>query len=407
MICEYCGAPMDEGTVFCTECGAVHSSSNAPVSISGPAPVPRPEPKPQPKPEPRPAPAPEPPRRRESLHPAVRVLLNLCTVVLCLVLSASLVVTALVMDLQRLTSEKGLTALTEDLLWQRPQDTAAGRITASLGGLEVDIGELPSDTEGLADMIYDALAEEYGAELQVTPDQLKTFAEESTAIDFVTDKVASYAGDLVTGSRDTTIETDEILDLIDENLDLVEDTFNIQVDRSFRDQVRAFMEQNDINGMIRDNILDPISEMEIPGLTPLLSALSGFTGTTATVADLMAQLQVLTSGRTVTVLVLINVILLILLVLTNRLRLGPILVSAGIPALTVGVLLSLPVAMIQLLPVLVGDSLGLATVIVDLIGALAGRMAPVHYGIALTGLALVVAGAIVKAVAKKQKAALS
>lgn len=415
MICEYCGTSLEEGAALCPLCGAVQTRTPSPVTISEPDPnqtfAPIPESKPEPEAEPVPAPQPEPPAKRAGIHPALRVLLSLCTVVLCVLLCVSLVATSLVMDLQRLTSENGLSAMVGDLLWERPSDIAAGRFSASFGGIgnmDIDLGDLgglkDAQPENLVDFVYDALKDQYGDEIKITPDQVQTFVEESTAKDFVSDKLVSYGTDLLTGQNNTTISNDEILGLIDENLDLVESTFGVTVDRSFRTQVEEFLNENDINGMIQKNIMEPVSQMEIPGLTPLLSALSGFTGTTATFTDLMVQLQVIASARTLTMLMLVNAILVILLLLTNRLRIGSTFISAGVPALITGTLLALPVALIQLLPVLLGSSLGLATIAVNLIGALAGRIAPVHYGMAITGLVLIIIGAIIKAVTKKAKA---
>lgn len=409
MTCEYCGALMDDDTVFCTQCGAIHSSANAPVTIPAPdtAPAPEPAAAPEPQPEPKPAPAPQPAPKpqKKKMHPALRFLLKFCTFVLCLVLCASLIATAAVMDLQRLTSPKGLTSLTQDLLWQRPQEFLPGPVNASFGGLDInmnDMPELPSGAEDLLDMVVEAVKDQIGPETNLDSEKIQTFVEESTAKDFVSEKLASYAEDLITGSRNTTIETDEILDLIDENLDLVEDTFGVTVDRAFRDDVEKFLEKADLNTVIRDNILDPIANAEIPGLTPLLQAITGFTGATATVQDLLLQVQSIASTQAIIALMVFNAILLILLFLTNRLLLGPTLVSAGVPALIVGCVLSIPVALIQLLPVLLGDSLGLATVFVSLLGSLAGLLAPVHYGMAITGLVLIIAGAIIKAVTKKK-----
>lgn len=402
MICEYCGAPMDEGTVFCTQCGAVHSQARAPVSVSTQTS--------QPKPEPIPVPAPEaqPPMRKKNLHPALRVLLSLCTVLLCIALSVSLVATALVLDLQRLTSENGVAALVDDMLWEKPALPVPGRTYASFAGtaMEISAPDL-SDADGLVGLVYDALKEQYGSEMTVTQSQLETFVEESTAKDYVAEKLASYVDDLASGTRNTTIENDEILDLIDDNLDLVEDIFEVQVDRHLLADVEEFLNQYDINDLIQENVLDPIADAEIPGLAPLLNALTGFTGRTATVEDLMIQLRAVTSAQNVAAMLLLDLLLVVLLVLTNRLRVGSALVSAGVPALIVGLLLSLPVALIQLLPMMLGDSLGLATLVVDLICALVGRIAPVHYGMAIVGLVLIVAGAIIKAVTKKQKAPLS
>lgn len=377
MMCQYCGAPLEEGTSFCTQCGA-------PIPEAAPAPAPAPVPQPEKQPEIT--------KRKKPLHPAVKVLLKIATVLLCLILSAALTATMLVADLQRLTSKNGLASVFEDLLYEPPQ---AGpiRTTASLGGLELDTRAPEGlDQGGLVDWFYDAMQEQYGSSLNVTREQMETFLAESTAKEYVSEKLASYTNDLVNGTRETTVTEDEILDLLDENLELAEEIFHIKVDRTLRNQVADFLKQNDIDTMIRTQVLDRLEHMEI-------------SGSAYTVADLMAVLRTLTSGGTLAVLIVLDLLLIALLLLTNRLRPGSTMVSAGVPMLVVGLILSLPVALIQFLPAVLGDSLGIAAIAVDLAAALAGAIAPIHYGTAAAGLLLIIAGAVINAVTAKRKAA--
>ena len=333
------------------------------------------------------------------------MLLKIATVLLCLILSVSLLATMLVLDLRQLTSKSGLEQVAQDLLCEQPTAIGPIRATASLG--EVALPEqLPAemDQESLVAWFYEAMEAQYGADLKVSQEQMQTFLEQSTAKDFVVDKFSSYASDLVNGTRNTTITEEEILTLMDENLALVEETFNVKVDRNLRGSVAGFLKENDIDTMVRTQVIEQIENIELPGVTPMLGTLTEPTGGVYTVADLLAELRIVTSPAALTILIVLDLLLIALLLLTNRLRIGPTLISAGVPALIIGIVLSLPVALIQLLPVLLGDSLGLAAILVNLIGALAARIAPVHYGTAAAGLLLIIAGSIIKAVSKKQMA---
>lgn len=422
MNCEYCGTPLDEGMVFCTQCGAAQTPPpppepepdfSAPTTVltpdmapPAPQPVRPPEPVSQPKSQPKPEKQPKPAKKKKPMHPALAALLKIATVLLCLILSVSLLATMLVLDLRQLTSKSGLTKVVEDLLCEQSA-VGVSRVNAAPGAAGVDIS-MPegTDSESLVAWFYEAMKNQYGANMKVTQEQMQTFIDQSTAKDYVSEKVASYINDFVNGTSETAVPTDEILDLLDENLDLAEEVFDVKVDRALRDQVKTFLEKNDINEMVRTQVIEQVENIEIPGATPLLGSLTDHTGGTYTVADLMAELRVITSSGALTILIVLDLLLVVLLLLTNRLRFGPMLVSAGVPTLVVGILMSLPVALIQLLPLLLGNSLGIAAIALDLIVAVVGRIAPIHYGAAILGLLLIIIGGVITP-SKKKRAAIS
>lgn len=398
MTCEYCGAPMEEGTIYCTQCGALQSQAGAAVPVT-PGAIHPPEPEAVPTPAPA-YPSQTPEKIKKHTPPAVRVVLNICTVLLCLLLSVSIIVTMLVIDLNRLVSREGLTAITRELLtMQEPVSSnqpAVYRLSAISGETAAS-----GDTDDLVDLFYDAMKAEFGSEFQPTREQLAEFAAQSTIQDYLAEKLGSYVDDLINGTYNTTIDPDELLDVIDENADLVEEIFSVKVDRQFRKDLRKFLEENDIDQLIRTNILEPLAEIRVEGLQ-----LPGGTGE-GTLADLLAQLQFLSSGGAIAVMGLLDAIFIALLFLTNRFRLGNALLSAGIPALVVGVLLSLPVLVLQqFLPAMEWTTKA-DVVAAGVFAALTGRIAPVHYGTALIGLVLVVTGGVIRGVTKQQKLQLS
>lgn len=416
MICEYCGTPLEEGMTFCTQCGAAQTPPpppepqpdfSAPTTVLTPdmaPPAPQPVRPPEPVSPPKPAPQPKAVKTKKPLHPALAVLLKIATVLLCLVLSASLLATMLVLDLQQLTSKNGLTKVAEDLLCEQPA-VGFNRISAAPGGMDA-VSADQVDQDDLVAWLYDTLKTQYGDEMKVTQEQMQSFLDQSTAKDYVSDKLASYVSDFVNGTSETELPTEEILDLLDENMDLAEEIFGMKIDRKVKSELTAFLEKNDINEMIQTQVIEQLQNTEIPGGASLLGNLTGHTGEIYTVADLMADLQLVTSPGVLIVLIVLDLILMGLLLLTNRLRFGPMLVSAGVPTLVVGILMSLPVALIQLLPLVLGSTLGVANIVLDLLVALVGPIAPVHYGTAIVGLLLIIIGGVITP-SKKKKAVIS
>lgn len=430
MKCEYCGTPLEEGMVFCTQCGAAQvpplppeSERSAPTTVltpdmappasrpgRPPEPIPQPvrppESAPQPKTVKKPTPqkAPKPVKQKKPLNPAVAVLLKIASALLCILLTASLTATLVVLDVQQLTSQRGLTKVVEGLLCEMPT-VSFNRINAAPGAIET-VGAEDVDQESLLAWFYDTMKSQYGDELKITQQQMQAFLEQSTAKDYVSEKLASYVSDFVNGTNKTELPADEILDVLDENLDLAEEIFGMKIDRKVKDEVSNFLERNNINEMIQSQVIGQLQDAEIPGVTDVMSSLFGYSGDAYTVGDLLDGLKTITSPSVLAVLIMVDLLLCMLLLLTNRFRFSAMLIDVGVTALVLGLLVSLPVAAIQILPLVAGDGLGLASVILDVLAAFVRPIAPVHYGAAIVGLLLTIIGGVITP-SKKKKAVVS
>ena len=374
MRCSNCGAQMRDGLAFCTSCG---TSLSAPVpGVEQAAYQPPVQPRQQPRVEMAPA-----RKKKKAPGPAGRVLLRLASVLICLCLGLSLLVTAVVIDLHRLTSQKQLRKTVESIL--TPAD-AVGPAPLAVMGLaleepseesmyEMEVS-LDISTDELVDMVYDALEEEYGEELTVTKSQLRRFYEESTLKDRLSEKVAAYMTDVIQGTDDTQITKRDIVDVIEENEDLIEDVFHVRVDGAMRQEVLQFINVEELNDAIRTQVILEVQEAELGGMS---------------VEELMEILRGWSSGGVMWALIIVDILLIGLLFLTNWGRVASALRCASIPMICVGVLLAIPTLIAQLL-------VGGQSILDVLICSLLGVIAPVHYIMLLLGVLLLIGSFVVK-----------
>ena len=165
-----------------------------------------------------------------------KVFLHIISVLLCIVLFASTLVTMLVTDVKVATNKDNLQKVLSSTLsaptWQM------GPITAAAGAeFDVTSGNL---SDVLVEYAYEAIG---GSELPFTLDDVKAFVEESTLKDFIAEKSASIISDIYTGEKTTTISSDEIKKLLTENRDLIKKHFDVELtDEDIQTTVTAIEE---------------------------------------------------------------------------------------------------------------------------------------------------------------------
>lgn len=329
---------------------------------------------------------------KKELSTGVRVLLRILSVLLCLCLCASLLATALILDF-RLVTSKDTTREIAGCFLSAPSQPRRIPLTAAMGILRLTA---PTDANAqtqdeLVGWLYDTLKEQHGDELVVTQEQMQTFLDQSTTKEYLTEKIASYMDDFINGTDTTTITTEELNWLMDENNAAIEGQLGVQMDDAAREQVLTFAEEMNIGEVIRKEVIEKVENIPLSGGSDVQPGeKAGFT-----IGDLMAQLRSLTSTTALIISIAINVLLIVALFFTNRMRLSGTLCCVGIPMTIMGGLLALVTVALLLLPNLLPDGLG------NPVTVLARAVAPVHFTMLGLGIAALIGAIVAKALRKK------
>ena len=312
---------------------------------------------------------------KKEMHILLRMLLGFLSFLLSLCLCATVLVTALVVDLRVLTSKDTLSTVIEQLMVAPAP--AADRLSAA------PPSEMSSSQ--LTDLIFDLLEENYEGEIPVTKEEVNNFLEQSTLPEFVADKGAGFVEDFINGTTNTTITKDEISQLLEENKTLIEETFDMELDDQTCNEIIDQVDQLEIDKVFREEIVGEVDNTEI---------MDGMT-----VRDALDLLNQIASVTTILILAGIDLFIVVLLFFTNRMRFPGTMVSVGIPMLLIGSLLSSPIIGLQVAPQVLS---GLEPMIVSTVHTLVGAIAPVHYTVLGLGIALIIGAIVVSCLTKKK-----
>lgn len=425
MFCEKCGAELPENAAVCPICGTeavlpepaedaaapVETENTEAEAVEVPAEETVPVPEPLPEPEPAPAPAPKkvkeykPPRKP---HIVLRILLQLLSLALCLVLAVSLLGTVLLADLNHLMSAGGMKQLINAVL---TPVSAPQRITPAVGALgvqldsftvpgDLDIGDIPEDllTGGnsaenvgsLIDWIYEELEKASEEPLPVTKEQVEEFVADSTISEFVADKLAGYADDFINGTENTSITTEEIMALLDENESLLKESFGVELSEEFKQTVAEAVDkavvESDLNTVIREQVFETVEKT--------IDESMGDSGMGW--AEIQPMLQLLCSDTVLYSALGTCLVLMLLLCLLNFYNVPAGLTWIAIPSILMGAILTAPLAVLQsALTDLSGQALVIAGVavpgqVVSILASFAGVLLPIHSAVLVLGVSLLV-----------------
>ena len=85
-----------------------------------------------------------------------------------------------------------------------------------------------TDTRSFSDNLCEYLEEEHGVE-NVDSKQIEEFIEESTIMDFISEKAAAYVSDIYSGSDDFDITVKDVEALVEDNAEVFEEHFGVTV----------------------------------------------------------------------------------------------------------------------------------------------------------------------------------
>jgi hypothetical protein len=178
---------------------------------------------------------------------AVRVILQLLSFVLCVSLMCAVLATTLVADLRHITSKDGIEQLVMGVLKgeQTQQQTSAIQ-------------------DMLLDGVVKSLIPEEGDLADLAKEKLRDMVEQSTAMEFITEKVAGFTADFISGESTTQITVEEVLEQVEQNKELVEQYLGVEVDEAFMDKVAALVQQVDLDKLFREGFFSSFGGMDIP-----------------------------------------------------------------------------------------------------------------------------------------------
>lgn len=278
MKCKFCGTDLPENENRCPDCGATISVpasqeevvTEAPVEAVAPiaeeivaeAPVAVEMP-----PIPEPVKAPKAPKIRKKRHFLVRLLCGILALILFPLMLVSALGGVTILNLQNITRQEVINQILSGILTAAPMETPFPDRIAPLtaGGVgDFDIGDLTGEnsTDFIVDFVYDMVKDQYGDQIDITKEDMSAFLEESTAKDFVVDKVSGLVSDMINGTTNTTITIDEIETLVEENAKLLEEHFDIVITPEQMDQVTDVIEDTGILETIeQEGLLGVIQQM--------------------------------------------------------------------------------------------------------------------------------------------------
>lgn len=359
--------------------------------------------------------------------------------VLGLVLFVCTVVTMLIADVRVITSEEGIRQLTKMALGSPQRVHSVVSVHRGAVGVpyaagprleEENAGASSEITDMLIGFLYDGLKDYMGDQMTMTREELEAVVDQSTVKDFITDKASSLISDYITGEVTTTIEGEEIKELIQENQKLIEQVIGQPLPAEVVDQIVQVVETNEVVQKIEQEGLAGIVENmgdalpEGGGLKPkdpnalgnqmgemfgdeeigntIGSISSTLTGGEleglGSISDVLTLLRSVTSVGKLVLGIVICLVLMAAIVLVNIKQLGKGLRRSGYPLLFAGL------AFVANLVVLFVPSLFVGMPL-NLVGQVLRMTTGVNGAVFGLGLALVIAGIVVGSIAKKKAAA--
>ena len=344
----------------------------------------------------------------------VRFLMQFLSLILCLVLIVTLVVGVVVMDARRLTSGDGLKVIIDGVMFGGKHSSAAveqlppaapqiqdGYGVVSLGNTTLYMEEVIVDTDAigsmesmdeLIDWLYDELTKSVD-DVDFSKSQFKDFVEESTVGEYLSDKMAGFAEDVLHGTANTQITTDEVMDLLEENERLLKKDLGVELTAKDKQELRKNLKEEIEDKELVKTLRDSVSE-------ELNSALQESAG--MDLESMQSFVRDLNSDGVLLVMLGAILLLMGLLLLTNFYNLGAGLTWSASAGLFVGLIVSLPLMLLD--PIM--DAMlsgGNDAVVSTIVPAVAKAFSPIHYGLLGISFMLLAGSIVIRCISRKRR----
>lgn len=365
---------------------------------------------------------------------ALRIILSIVAVFLCMALFFVTVAGALLLDLRVLTSEEGMTKVVTALVSASASAPEHNRLFTIVSTSRVHLASeemVEEESAGiLTDLVYDMLQKHFGSEeVPLSKDAVREFVEESTVTEFFTDKLVGVAQDFLDDTSETVITKEEVVELVRENTALIEEKLELEISEEHIEKFETALEEVKPLEKIEDKgllnyLVDMYAGVEEPEsgeagnegetgdgetVTPGVVAPDGggkeLLDTLARIKQIGAYIRTATSNQTLSYVGGILLLLMLLVWLCNG-TLPKTLSDLGITFLVAGLLLS--AANLAVDSGLLGGILPIPAGVWGVIRGVLSAIAAVHYTIMIAGgslIVLAIAAKIIKTSIQKKKAA--
>ena len=379
--------------------------------------------------------------KQKKLSFGARLGLYVASLVLGIFLLISVIATALIADVQIVTSQDGLSGIIRTMMSApanvRPQApaTVSGeglRIAPRLNRTyqmprleetdpseEEDAADAAGDvaanlTDQLIGMFYEAMGEMFGEEMTFTQEEFTQMVNDSTVKDYIADKTAGLITDYLNDEITTTFEAEEVVQLIQENAALIESITGEPIPDDIAQNIGQVFDENEIIVKVEAEGLAGFMELmgsgenpeggdAISGSNPVLEMLE-------MVKEGYALVSSIASTQNLTIGIVICLVLMAGIILINCRQLGKGLRRAGYPLVIAGsavVLNILAITQPDLFKLAAGDGEAVSAtgdMVLKLVRHILVETATPNIVVFSTGAALVIGGIVLSIVLRpKQK----
>lgn len=340
---------------------------------------------------------------------AVKALLVIGSVLLCLLLFVSSVATMLVADVRVVTSKSNLQKIISEALFTAPVRPAAAGIAVGRPARMAASGSSSQIQDALVDNIYDLLIQQFGDKVPLTQEQVQEFVDQSTLSEFMSEKIASVINDIYTGESTTTLTREEVETFLEDNNALIQQTFNRSLSENDIGKIADWVESSNVMEKVEEQVSQITGIGTSSGTSSDGSAAGGTSLGTGihsngeiTVSTIPAMLNTLRTATSVGALmgcIAVCLALTGLLFLTNWKKFHKALISSGITYLVAGLLFLLPSGLAAWVPSLFAGTAGaVIRQVLLMTGMVSGT-------VAILGLGLLIGGIVWGNLSKKRQAA--
>ena len=344
----------------------------------------------------------------------VRFLMQLLSLILCLTLVVTLVVGVLVMDLRRLTSSGGLKTIIDGVLFSDKKASASvqelppaapqisnGYGVLTMGNTTLYMEEYEPDTDEIAgmesvdeliDWLYEELKENV-EDVDFSKSEFKEFVNTSTVGDYLSEKMAGFAEDVLNGTTNTDITTDEVMNLLEENERQLKKDLGVELSASDKRELRKSLNEEIEEADLVNNLRESVSEE----VNDALEESAGID-----LATMQSYVRALNSNAVLFVMLGVILLLMGLLLLLNFYNLGAGLTWSASAGLLVGLIMSLPLMLLEpLMGIMFPDGDG--ALVANVVPAVADAFAPIHYGLLGISFVLLVGSIVIRCISRKRR----